>query len=140
MNTDKIISYGIGRRKQAIAQVILKPGNGKLTINEKLGSSYLQNNLHYLQKINNPFLILGIENTYDINIKTSGGGLTGQTDAISLGIARALTKITSDNRGILKKAGLLTRDARIKVRFKKSSKSVSIFKTLILVITNLYYF
>jgi len=122
MNTDKIISYGIGRRKQAIAQVILKPGNGKLTINEKLGSSYLQNNLHYLQKINNPFLILGIENTYDINIKTSGGGLTGQTDAISLGIARALTKITSDNRGILKKAGLLTRDARIKERKKYSLK------------------
>jgi small subunit ribosomal protein S9 len=122
MNTDKIISYGIGRRKQAIAQVILKPGNGKLTINEKLGSSYLQNNLHYLQKINNPFLILGIENTYDINIKTSGGGLTGQTDAISLGIARALTKITSDNRGILKKAGLLTRDARIKERKKYGLK------------------
>jgi small subunit ribosomal protein S9 len=122
MNTDKIISYGIGRRKQAIAQVILKPGNGKLTINEKLGSLYLQNNSHYLQKINNPFLILGIENTYDINIKTSGGGLTGQTDAISLGIARALTKLTSDNRGILKKAGLLTRDSRIKERKKYGLK------------------
>jgi small subunit ribosomal protein S9 len=122
MNTDKIISYGIGRRKQAIAQVILKPGNGKLTINEKMGSLYLQNNSYYLQKINNPFLILGIENTYDINIKTSGGGLTGQTDAISLGIARALTKLTSDNRGILKKAGLLTRDSRIKERKKYGLK------------------
>jgi|AntAceMinimDraft_5_1070358.scaffolds.fasta_scaffold00862_15 small subunit ribosomal protein S9 len=122
MNTDKIISYGIGRRKQAIAQVILKPGNGKLTINEKMGSLYLQNNSYYLQKINNPFLILGIENTYDINIKTSGGGLTGQTDAISLGIARALTKLTSDNRGILKKAGLLTRDSRIKERRKYGLK------------------
>lgn len=122
MNTDKIISYGIGRRKQAIAQVILKPGNGKLTINEKSGNLYLQENSHYLQKIHNPFLILGIENTYDINIKTSGGGLTGQTDAISLGIARALTKLAFDNRGILKKAGLLTRDSRIKERRKYGLK------------------
>lgn len=123
MNTDKIISYGIGRRKQAIAQVILKSGTGKLTINEKLGNLYLQDNSQYIQKINNPFLILGIENNYDINIKTRGGGLTGQTDAITLGIARALVKLASDNRGILKKAGLLTRDSRIKERKKYFEKS-----------------
>jgi small subunit ribosomal protein S9 len=122
MNTDKIISYGIGRRKQAIAQVILKPGTGKLTINEKSGNLYLQDNSQYIQKINNPFLILGIENNYDINIKTRGGGLTGQTDAITLGIARALVKLASDNRGILKKAGLLTRDSRIKERKKYGLK------------------
>jgi|TARA_B110000971_G_scaffold217556_1_gene254662 small subunit ribosomal protein S9 len=122
MNTDKIISYGIGRRKQAIAQVILKSGTGKLTINEKLGNLYLQDNSQYIQKINNPFLILGIENNYDINIKTRGGGLTGQTDAITLGIARALVKLASDNRGILKKAGLLTRDSRIKERKKYGLK------------------
>lgn len=122
MNTDKIISYGIGRRKQAIAQVILKPGTGKLTINEKSGTLYLQDNSQYIQKINNPFLILGIENNYDINIKTRGGGLTGQTDAITLGIARALVKLASDNRGILKKAGLLTRDSRIKERKKYGLK------------------
>lgn len=122
MNTDKIISYGIGRRKQAIAQVILKSGTGKLTINQKLGNLYLQNNSQYIQKINNPFLILGIENNYDINIKTRGGGLTGQTDAITLGIARALVKLASDNRGILKKAGLLTRDSRIKERKKYGLK------------------
>ena len=122
MNTDKIISYGIGRRKQAIAQVILKSGTGKLTINEKLGNLYLQDNSQYIQKINNPFLILGIENNYDINIKTRGGGLTGQTDAITLGIARALVKLASDNRGILKKAGLLTRDSPIKERKKYGLK------------------
>jgi small subunit ribosomal protein S9 len=122
MNTEKIISYGIGRRKQAIAQVILKLGNGTLTINDKSGDLYLQNNTTYLQKINNPFILLGIENTYDINVKTSGGGLTGQTDAIILGISRALTKLDEDNRTVLKTAGLLTRDARIKERKKYGLK------------------
>jgi small subunit ribosomal protein S9 len=122
MNNNEIIAYGIGRRKQAIAQVILKLGNGKLTINEKSGSVYLQNNLNYLKKINNPFLLLGIENTYDVNIKTHGGGLTGQTDAIMLGIARALTKLNLENRTILKPAGVLTRDARIKERKKYGLK------------------
>ena len=57
MNTEKIISYGIGRRKQAIAQVILKLGNGTLTINNKSGDTYLQNNTTYLQRINNPFIL-----------------------------------------------------------------------------------
>ena len=66
--------------------------------------------------------MLGIEKTYDINVKTSGGGLTGQTDAIILGIARALTKLDEDNRSVLKTAGLLTRDARIKERKKYGLK------------------
>ena len=118
MNNNEIIAYGIGRRKEAIAQVILKVGNGKLTINEKSGSVYLQNNLNSLKKINSTFLLLGIENNYDVNIKTHGGGLTGQTDAIILGIARALTKLNPENRTILKPEGFLTRDARIKERKK----------------------
>ena len=122
MNIDKIISYGIGRRKQSIAQVILKPGTGKLTINKISGNSYLQQNLNYLRKINTVFVLLGIENIYDINVKTSGGGLTGQTDAITLGIARALTKVDEDNRILLKKEGLLTRDSRIKERKKYGLK------------------
>ena len=119
---DKIISYGIGRRKQSIAQVILKPGTGKLTINKISGNSYLQQNLNYLRKINTVFVLLGIENIYDINVKTSGGGLTGQTDAITLGIARALTKVDEDNRILLKKEGLLTRESRIKERKKYGLK------------------
>ena len=122
MNTDKIISYGIGRRKKAIAQVILIPGNGKITINEKIGNIYLQENLNYIQKINTPLLLVGMENIYDIRIKTQGGGLTGQTDAITLGIARALIKLGEENRTILKTAGLLTRDARIKERKKYGLK------------------
>ena len=92
------IGYGIGRRKTAIAQVILKVGKGKLIINEKDGNLYLQNNPTYLQKLNNPFSLLGLNSNFDIYIKTYGGGLTGQTDAIVLGIARALTTIDFQNR------------------------------------------
>ena len=72
-----------------------------------MGNLYLQDNSQYIQKINNPFLILGIVVIYDMNIETRGGGLTGQTDAITLGIARALV----NNPSILfaDEAGLLTR-------------------------------
>ena len=122
MNNNEIIAYGIGRRKQAIAQVILKLGNGNLTINARSGSAYLQNNLNALRKINTPFSLLGIENSYDVSIKTHGGGLNGQTDAIVLGVARALAKLNPENRAILKPAGLLTRDARIKERKKYGLK------------------
>jgi small subunit ribosomal protein S9 len=122
MNKDNIISYGIGRRKKAIAQVILKHGNGKITINEKIGNTYLQENLTYIQKINTPLLLVGVGNNYDISVKTHGGGLTGQTEAITLGIARALTKLGDENYTILKMAGLLMRDARIKERKKYGLK------------------
>ena len=114
--------YGIGRRKQATAQVLLKVGTGKLTINDKPGELYLQENINYLNKVNNPFQLLGIENEYDVNVKAHGGGLTGQTDAIALGIARALIELNADNRSNLKSAGLLTRDARIKERKKYGLK------------------
>jgi small subunit ribosomal protein S9 len=118
MNKENLNLYAIGRRKEAIAQVILQIGNGKLIINKKDGKEYLQNNLSYLQKITNPLNLLGIENNFDIHVKTKGGGLTGQTDAIILGIARALTNLSNDNRKILKTAGLLKRDAR-KIERKK---------------------
>jgi small subunit ribosomal protein S9 len=118
MDQKNVNLYAIGRRKEAVAQVILQIGNGKLIINKKDGKEYLQNNLSYLQKITNPLNLLGIENNFDIHVKTKGGGLTGQTDAIILGIARALTNLSNDNRKILKTAGLLKRDAR-KIERKK---------------------
>jgi small subunit ribosomal protein S9 len=118
MNQENVNLYAIGRRKEAVAQVILQIGNGKLIINKKDGKEYLQNNLSYLQKITNPLNLLGIENNFDIHVKTKGGGLTGQTDAIILGIARALTTLNNENRKILKTAGLLKRDAR-KIERKK---------------------
>jgi small subunit ribosomal protein S9 len=119
---NKLFFYGVGRRKQAVAQVILKLGNGKITINKKTENHYLQNNLDYIQKIHTPLITLGIKNTYDVSIKANGGGLTGQTDAIRLGIANALTKIDNKNQKILKSAGLLTSDSRIKERKKYGLK------------------
>ena len=118
MNQKNVNLYAIGRRKEAVAQVILQIGDGKLIINKKEGKEYLQNNLTYLQRIINPLNLLGIANNFDIYVKTKGGGLTGQTDAIILGIARALTTLNNENRKILKTAGLLKRDAR-KIERKK---------------------
>jgi len=119
---EKIISYGIGRCKKAIAHVILTLGNGKLIINNKAGNFYLQNNLTYLKNINKAFFVLEEETLYNIMIKTKGGGLTGQSRAIVLGISRALIKLDKKNRSILKPIGLLTRDARIKERKKYGLK------------------
>jgi len=122
MNINQIIAYSIGRRKKAIAQVILLVGNGKFTINKINANSYLQNNLNYLQRINYPLSLLGIQNNFDIHIKAKGGGLMGQTDAIKLAISRALVLIDNNNRKVLKTAGLLKRDSRIVERKKYGLK------------------
>jgi len=113
------ISYsGTGRRKSAIARVRLIPGSGKLIINGLPGESYLQFSPNYLRISYAPLHILGLNNEYDIYVKTHGGGLTGQANAIKLGVARALCAINIDNKNILKSEGYLTRDARIKERRK----------------------
>ena len=122
MNINQIIAYSIGRRKKAIAQVILLVGSGKFTINKINANSYLQNNLNYLQRINYPLSLLGIQNNFDIHIKAKGGGLMGQTDAIELAISRALVLIDNNNRKVLKTAGLLKRDSRIVERKKYGLK------------------
>lgn len=109
---------GIGRRKQAVARVWLKPGTGNVIINNISGEKYLQYNTSYLDSIWSPLQILSLENQFDIVAIVKGGGLTGQTDAIKLGIARLLCKMESQNRSLLKPYGLLTRDARIKERKK----------------------
>jgi small subunit ribosomal protein S9 len=122
MNINQIVAYSIGRRKKAIAQVILLVGNGKFMINKINANSYLQNNLDYLQRINYPLSLLGIQNNFDIHIKAKGGGLMGQTDAIKLAISRALILIDNNNRKVLKTAGLLKRDSRIVERKKYGLK------------------
>ena len=109
---------GIGRRKQAVARVWLKPGTGNIIINNISGEKYLQYNTSYLGSIWSPLQILSLENQFDIIAIVKGGGLTGQTDAIKLGVARLLCKMESQNRSLLKPYGLLTRDARIKERKK----------------------
>ena len=115
---NKVIYSGTGRRKRSVARVNLVPGSGKLIINGLPGESYLQFSPNYLRISCAPLNILGLDKEYDIYVKAEGGGLTGQADAIRLGIARALCSINPENRLMLKADGLLRRDARIKERKK----------------------
>ncbi|MFN8378054.1 MAG: 30S ribosomal protein S9 [Anaerolineae bacterium] len=113
---------GIGRRKEASARVRLYPGGtGKIVINNKDGNDYIsrEGDMGILLQ---PLTILGWERTYDVSVHVNGGGVTGQRDAIRLGIARALLKIDGDTRPTLRANGLLTRDARAKERKKPGLK------------------
>ncbi len=109
---------GTGRRKSSVARVRLVPGSGQLTINGKPGDEYLQFNASYLGTTKAPLETLGLENEYDIIVKVVGGGLTGQSDSIRLGIARTLCDLDPENRKPLKIEGYLTRDPRAKERKK----------------------
>lgn len=112
---DKI---GVGKRKQSIARVFLSPGTGNITINKVSGERYLQYNTTYLTNIMLPLKLLNLEKQFDIFVLVNGGGLTGQAEAIRLGVARLLCKIEQQNRFILKQKKLLTRDPRVKERKK----------------------
>nr|QVQ56805.1 ribosomal protein S9 [Erythrocystis saccata] len=114
----KVIYSGTGRRKTSVARVNLIPGSGKLIINGLPGELYLQFSPNYLRIACSPLNLLGLSKEYDIYVKTQGGGLSGQADAIRLGLARALCDINCDNRIMLKSEGLLSRDSRIKERKK----------------------
>ena len=109
---------GVGKRKQAVARVFIVPGEGNLIINKVPGEKYLQYNATYLNKIWAPINQLNLNNQYDIIVLVAGGGLTGQAEAIQLGVARLLCQMKRENRSILKPFGFLTRDARIKERKK----------------------
>lgn len=115
LKKDKI---GLGKRKQSVARVFFSPGVGNLIINKIPGERYLQYNTSYLNKIWSPLQKLNLEKQLDITVLVKGGGLTGQTEAIQLGVARLLCKMENQNRSILKPFGFLTRDARIKERKK----------------------
>jgi small subunit ribosomal protein S9 len=122
MNSETTKFYGIGRRKESVAKALISVGTCIVLINNKNAREYLQNNDSRLLRINQPLETLNIANTFDINIKTKGGGVAGQTDAICLAIARALIECDPSNRAPLKQNGLLTRDARIKERKKYGLK------------------
>ena len=111
-------NIGLGKRKQAIARVFLISGKGNIIINNTLGPKYLQYNETYLDLIRLPLQKLNLERQFDIIVIVKGGGLTGQAEAIQLGIARQLCKIDQRNRMILKPLGFLTRNAKIKERKK----------------------
>ncbi|WP_156760633.1 30S ribosomal protein S9 [Microbacterium karelineae] len=112
----------VGRRKQAIARARLNPGSGAFTVNGRPLEEYFPNKLHQ-QLITDPFTLLGLSGSYDVIARINGGGPSGQAGALRLAIARALNEIDRDNnRPALKKAGFLTRDARVIERKKAGLK------------------
>ena len=111
-------NIGLGRRKQASARVFFKSGKGELFINKIPGNKYLQYNDNYLNLIWLPLKKIERHEEIDIEVFVQGGGLTGQAEAIQLGVARLICKLGSEYRLILKPFGLLTRDSRIKERKK----------------------
>jgi small subunit ribosomal protein S9 len=111
-----------GRRKEAVARVRIVPGTGVWTINGRKLDSYFPNKLHQ-QVVKEPFVALQLDGRFDVIARIHGGGITGQAGALRLGVARALNAIDVDaNRPTLKKAGLLTRDARVIERKKAGLK------------------
>jgi small subunit ribosomal protein S9 len=120
MAADKIF-YATGRRKTSSARIFLKPGTGKLVINGKKADEYLKR-LQSKMVIQQPFDVISMNNKFDVDATVVGGGENGQTGAIRLGIARALTAVDTTFRSLLKKAGYLTRDPR-EVERKKYGKA-----------------
>ena len=101
----------VGRRKRAVARILLKPGSGKWTVNGRELADYFPRPTHQI-RISEPLKVTGSEGIYDITVRVAGGGLTGQADSVRLGVARALLKLDGELRGKLREFGLLTRDAR----------------------------
>jgi len=112
----------IGRRKESTARVRLMDGSGTFTVNEKEAAVYFPR-IGDLQDVLRTFTAVGQDaNKYDITVKVNGGGVTGQTEAVRLGLARALVLLNGDWTSVLRKHGLLTRDARVKERKKPGLK------------------
>ncbi len=113
--------YGTGRRKTSVARVYLVPGTGKITINKRDIDEYL--GLETLKVVvRQPLVATDTLDKFDVRVNVQGGGYTGQAGAIRHGIARALLEVDADYRPILKKAGFLTRDSRMKERKKYGLK------------------
>lgn len=122
MKVAKARYYGTGRRKSSVARVYIMPGTGKITINKRDIDDYL--GLETLKVIvRQPLTATGTIEKFDVKVNVKGGGYTGQAGAIRHGIARALLEVDADYRPVLKKAGYLTRDPRMKERKKYGLKA-----------------
>jgi small subunit ribosomal protein S9 len=119
--TDNMRFYATGRRKHSIARVWLMSGEGKITINKRDGEAYLARPTVF-KVVEQPLQAAGAREEYDVWATAKGGGLSGQANAIRLGIARALLRVSDEHREPLKAAGYLTRDARKKERKKYGRK------------------
>ena len=118
----KVQYLGTGRRKSSIARVILSPGDGKVTINDRPIDSYFGYDT-LIMLVKSPLVLTESLSQYDVDVNVNGGGSTGQAGAIRHGIARALLKVDPEFRPVLKKAGFLTRDSRMKERKKYGLKA-----------------
>ena len=127
---NKRIFIGTGRRKSSIAQVKMVPGSGKITVNGRDVKDFFPYETTVMD-LKQPLVATNTENTFDIEVKVNGGGFTGQAGAIRLGITRALLEYDKDTdptsetsfRKILKTAGFITRDSRVKERKKPGLKA-----------------
>jgi small subunit ribosomal protein S9 len=114
--------YGVGRRKSSVARVRLFPGQGNMTINNRSSREYFGAREVYQTIMSQPLRLTNLTDRFDMQIRVTGGGLSGQAEAIRHAIARALTEFDSELRPALKQSGLLTRDARVKERKKVGLK------------------
>jgi small subunit ribosomal protein S9 len=111
-------TIGTGRRKSSVARVFLKPGKGSITINGVESAKYFSGLKTLLIQMDIPFEVTSTQSQFDVTVNVYGGGISGQSGAIACGIARALLVVDPNYRPLLKKAGLLTRDPRMKERKK----------------------
>lgn len=118
MNETSIIYSGIGKRKTSIAKVFLKEGNGIITVNNKPFDIIFGSLKEEREIIKNPLILVNLNNTFDIDIKIKGGGISSQLEAIKLAISKAICTINDSYRPALKEQLFLRRDSRIKERRK----------------------
>jgi small subunit ribosomal protein S9 len=109
--------YALGRRKRATARVRLQSGKGSIIINDKPALEYFSGSEYLLEQLKRPFAVIE-KDSFDVTVKVDGGGITGQVDAIALGISKTLALMNEDLKGTLKRAELLGRDPREKERKK----------------------
>ena len=110
----------VGRRKTAVARILLRPGSGEWTINGRPMAEYFPRKTHQM-RVEEPLQITELDGRFDVQVRVRGGGLTGQADAIRMGLSRALVTFDEEQRPTLRSKGMLTRDSR-KVERKKPGR------------------
>ncbi len=115
------VYYATGKRKTSIARTWLEPGTGKITVNDRPLDDYFKVGTAKIIMLQ-PLSLTNTQEAYDIKVRVLGGGITGQAGAIRHGITKALLQVEPDLRQVLKKAGFITRDARVKERKKYGQK------------------
>ena len=113
--------YGTGKRKSAVARTWLKPGKGRMTINQRDVDDYFRRETAKMI-VEQPLVLTDTYGSFDVNVNVSGGGISGQATAVRHGISKALLQVNPEFRAILKRAGFVTRDSRIKERKKYGQK------------------